>query len=173
MTGKDPATELSADKLQLIEKYRLVPKTINNRLYWVREYKNRPDHPYATHRAFRNCHILELVFSVYDLCVAKMTYFKQHLPDYSPCKMDYRSGSLVPCAVWDMEFLVQKRTGIPIDLRNLAEISDIEVFRAMCRWLESQLRHAAGSSKNVNSIDFFFPQQARLPAIGNGLGAAN
>lgn len=139
--------ELSEEKRFFIDKYRLVPKRINNKLYWVREFQNRPDHPYATHRAFRNCHILELVFSVYDLCVAKMTYFKNNLPDYTPCKIDYRNRTLQPCALWDMEFLVQKLTGIPIDLRNLAEIRDIEVFRSMCRWLEGQLRQTLVSEK--------------------------
>ena len=173
MTGREPAEELSAEKLKLIAKYRLIPKTINNKLYWVREYKNRPDHPYATHRAFRNCHILELVFSIYDLCVAKMTYFKQHLHHYLPCKIDYRSGTLLPCALWDMEFLVQKRTGIPIDLRNLAEISEIEVFRAMCRWLEEQLQQASEPAKPVKPTDFLLPRQPWLPPFAYGIGAAN
>lgn len=142
MSHNRPTEELSAEKRSFIEKHRLVPKWINNKLYWVREFQNRPDHPYATHRAFRNCHILELVFSVYDLCVAKMTYFKRNLNDYIPCKIDYRNRTLQPCALWDMEFLVQKSTGIPIDLRNLAEIRDIEVFRSTCRWLEEQLQQA-------------------------------
>ncbi|PLY00514.1 MAG: hypothetical protein C0622_08675 [Desulfuromonas sp.] len=147
--------DLSLDKKYLIAKYRLVPKQINNKLYWVREFQNRPDHPYGSHRAFRNCHILELVFSVYDLCVAKMTYFKNNIQDYTPCKMDYRNRTLQPCALWDMEFLVQKSTGIPIDLRNLAEIREIEVFRSMCRWLEGQLRQsreAEGEGRQIRLV---------------------
>lgn len=149
-----PNQGLSEDKLRLIEKHRLVSKTINNKPYWVRTFKNRPDHPYGTHRAFRNCHILELVFSIYDLCVAKMTYFKNHLEDYYPCKMDYRSCRLVPCALWDMEFLVQKGTRIPIDLRNLAEIREIEVFRNMCCWLEEQLLPHANTPTTEPSRQF-------------------
>ena len=133
-----PTAELSAEKRLFIAKYRLVLKQIKNKPYWVREFQNRPDHPYASHRALRNCHMIELVFSVYDLCVAKMTYFKNNIENYIPSKMDYRDGRLLPCSLWDMEFLVQKQTGIPIDLRNLAEIRDIEVFRALCRWLEEQ-----------------------------------
>ena len=39
-----------------------------------------------------------------------------------------------------MEFLVQKETGIPVDLRNLAAINDITIFREMCGWLEMQLQ---------------------------------
>lgn len=33
---------------------------------------------------------------------------------------------------------MQRKTGIVIDLRNLAAISDIAVFREMCSWLEQQ-----------------------------------
>lgn len=130
--------ELSEDKLRLLDKYCLVAKKINNRVYWVRQFANKPDHPYLTHRAMKNCHIIELVFSLYDLCVAKMTYFKKHQHLYKPCKVSYRSGTLVSCDVWDMEFLMQRKTGIVIDLRNLAAISEIAVFREMCSWLEQQ-----------------------------------
>ena len=138
MWEKTVKGELSEDKLRLLDKYRLVPKQINNRVYWVRQFANKPDHPYLTHRAMKNGYIIELVFSFYDLCVAKMTYFKKHLHLYNPCKVSYRSGMLVTCNVWDMEFLMQRKTGIVIDLRNLAAISDISVFREMCSWLEQQ-----------------------------------
>lgn len=131
--------ELSMEKLRLLEKYRLVPREVRNRIYWVRQFAGKPDHPFATHRAMRKCHVLELVFSFYDLCVAKMTYFKRHLCHYTPCTLDCRAGRLRPCELWDMEFLVQRETGIVVDLRNLAAISDIAVFRELCAWLEEQL----------------------------------
>lgn len=133
--------ELSEDKVRLLDKYRLVAKQINNRVYWVRQFANKPDHPFASHRAMRNCHIVELVFSFYDLCLTKMTYFKKHLHLYFPAVLDYRSGRMIPCELWDMEFLVQQGTGVVIDLRNLAAISDITVFREMCGWLERQPKH--------------------------------
>lgn len=139
MQGKGPLDGLSDEKKRLIEKYRLIPRQINNKLFWVREFGNRPDHPYATHRAFLKCSTLELVFSFYDLCVAKMTYFTRNIDDYHCCKLNYRTQDLEPCALWDMEFLVQKGTGIQVDLRNLAAINDIAVFREMCSWLENQL----------------------------------
>jgi len=130
--------QLSKDKRQLINKYRLCAKKINGKIYWVRCFSNRPDHPYATHRAFRRCHTIELVFSFYDLCVAKMTYFRRHIHDYIPCKHDHRNGELIPCELWDMEFLQQQASGITLDLRNLAAINEIEVFRDLCHWLETQ-----------------------------------
>lgn len=136
--NKHLLAELPHDKVRLIEKYRLVPKKIGNKLHWVREFGNRPDHPYATHRAVKRCSTLELVFSFYDLCVAKMTYFAENLADYDPCKMNYRTGEIEYCDVWDMELLSQNATGILIDLRNLAAINDITVFREMCIWLERQ-----------------------------------
>lgn len=138
MPEPSPLLELNTEKVRLVEKYRLVPKTVGNKLFWVREFKNRPDHPYATHRALLKCSILELVFSIYDLCVAKMTYFTTNIDDYESCKFNYRTQELESCALWDMEFLVQKETGIPIDLRNLAAINDIVVFREMCNWLENR-----------------------------------
>jgi hypothetical protein len=139
MSQRSPLDELDTDKIRLVEKYRLVPKKINNKVYWVRQFSNRPDHPYATHRALLNCSLIELVFSFYDLCVAKMTYFSKNIADYDSVKVNYRTGELDPCALWDMEFLVQKETGILVDLRNLAAITDIEVFREMCHWLEEQM----------------------------------
>ena len=138
MVETDPLDELCEENVRLVEKYRLVPKKINNQLFWVRQFGNRPDHPYATHRAFMRCNPLELVFSFYDLCVAKMTYFTRNINDYDSCKFNYRTQKLEPCPLWDMEFLVQKGTGIPVDLRNLAAITDITVFREMCNWLEKQ-----------------------------------
>ena len=138
MSEKSPLDGLDEDRLHLIEKYRLVPKKIDNRLYWVRRFANRPDHPYATHRALLRCSTLELVFSFYDLCVAKMTHFTRNIKEYDCCKFNYRTQELEPCPLWDMEYLVQKGTGVPIDLRNLAAINDIVVFREMCCWLERQ-----------------------------------
>ena len=135
-----PLDRLNEDKARLMGKFQLVPKKINNKLFWVRQFGNRPDHPYATHRAVVRCSPLELVFSFYDLCVAKMTYFTKNLHDYDCCKLNYRTQKLESCPVWDMEFLVQKGTGIPVDLRNLAAINDITVFREMCSWLEIQLQ---------------------------------
>ena len=139
----DPIAELCEERVRLIEKYRLVPKKINKKLFWVRQFCNRPDHPYATHRAFMKCSTLQLVFSFYDLCVAKMTYFTRNIDDYDSCKFNYRSQELERCPVWDMEFLVQKGTGIPVDLRNLAAITDITVFREMCDWLQRQKERPA------------------------------
>jgi hypothetical protein len=139
MSGKGLFDGLNEEKVRLIEKYRLVPKTTNGKLFWVRKFGNRPDHYYFTHRALIRCDIIELVFSFYGLCVAKMTYFKKNIDVYSSCKFNYRTQELEQCALWDMEFLVQKETCIPIDLRNLAAIDDITVFREMCSWLESQL----------------------------------
>ena len=138
MVETDPLDELCEENVRLVEKYRLVPKKINNKLFWVRQFGNRPDHPYATHRAFMRCNPLELVFSFYDLCVAKMTYFTRNINDYDSCKFNYRTQKLEPCPLWDMEFLVQKGTGSPVALRNLAAITDITVFREMCNWLEKQ-----------------------------------
>jgi hypothetical protein len=149
MSGNGPFEGLSADKIHLIEKYRLVSRKIGNKHFWVRQFGNRPDHPYATHRAFLKCSIVELVFSFYDLCVAKMTYFTKNLQDYDSCKFNYRTQELERCALWDMEFLVQSETGIPIDLRNLAAISDITVFREMCSWLELQLEESTQEQRMV------------------------
>ena len=149
MSGRGPLDELGEDKVRLIDKYRLVSKKIGNKLFWVRQFGNRPDHPYATHRAVLKCNIIELVFSFYDLCVAKMTYFTRNIDDYHSCRFNYRTQELERCALWDMEFLVQKETGIPIDLRNLAAINDITVFREMCSWLEGELAEPEQAERMV------------------------
>lgn len=129
--------ELSEDKRLLIQKFRLQPRMIDQKIYWVRCFGNRPDHPYATHRAMRRCHIIELVFSFYDLCVAKMTYIRTNVDAFIPCKNDLHLNRLVPCPWWDMDCLCHRASGTLIDLRNLAEINDINVFRALCHKLEN------------------------------------
>lgn len=135
----DLLEELPEEKVNLIQKYRLEPSMLQGKLYWVRDFRNRPLHPYVTHRGMKKCPTLDLVFSFYGLCVAKMTYFRRNMADYLPCKLNFVTGAMEECAVWDMEFLVQRATGIRIDLRNLADISEIETFREMCRWLERRL----------------------------------
>lgn len=135
----DLLEELPEEKVNLIEKYRLEPSMLQGKLYWVRDFRNRPLHPYVTHRGMKKCPTLDLVFSFYGLCVAKMTYFRNNMSDYLPCKLNFVNGMMEECAVWDMEFLVQRATGIRIDLRNLADIKEIETFREMCRWLERRL----------------------------------
>lgn len=135
----DLLEELPEEKLNLIQKYRLEPSMLQGKLYWVRDFRNRPLHPYVTHRGMKKCPTLDLVFSFYGLCVAKMTYFRKNIADYIPCKLDFSTGTMEECAVWDMEFLVQRATGIRIDLRNLAGIKEIETFREMCLWLERRL----------------------------------
>lgn len=135
----DLLEELHKEKVNLITKYRLEPRLLEGKLYWVRDFRNRPPHPYVTHRGMKKCPTLDLVFSFYGLCVAKMTYFRSNIEDYLPCKLKYTSGEVEECAIWDMEFLVQRATGIRIDLRNLAGISDINTFREMCHWLERKL----------------------------------
>jgi hypothetical protein len=154
-----PLDGLDEDKARLIEKFQLVPKKINNKFYWVRQFGNRPDHPYATHRAVVRCSPLELVFSFYDLCVAKMTYFTRNISDYDICKFNYRTQKLESCPVWDMEFLVQKGTRIPVDLRNLAAITDITVFREMCSWLETQLQEKLHQEPEQVLIPVLFGQE--------------
>lgn len=142
--------DLPDERVRLIEKYRLVPKLVRNRVYWVREFQGKPDHPYVTHRAMQKCHIIELVFSIYDLCVAKMTYFKKNIHHYEPCRASWRIGDFERCELWDMEFLVQRGTGIAIDLRRLSAINDINVFREMCAWLEQKAdEHGAHEEKSV------------------------
>jgi hypothetical protein len=132
--------ELPEEKVNLIEKYRLEPCLMDGKVYWVRNFGNRPPNAYVTHRGMKKCPTLDLVFSFYGLCVAKMTYFRNNMGDYLPCKQNMVTGVMNECALWDMEFLVQRATGIRIDLRNLAEIKEIETFRSMCAWLERRLQ---------------------------------
>lgn len=132
--------ELPEEKVNLIEKYRLEPCLMGGKVYWARDFGNRPPNAYVTHRGMKRCTILDLVFSFYGLCVAKMTYFRNNVDDYLPCKQDLTTGAMTECPIWDMEFLVQRATGIRIDLRNLAAIREIETFRAMCGWLERRLK---------------------------------
>jgi hypothetical protein len=125
--------ELCPEKLKLIEKYRLRP---NIRLIWYSEKENTfPKKVFKQRFLVRN-DLLALVFRVYELCAAKLTYYRGNWEKYAPYVYHFKEG-FVETELWDMEFLKHLPSGYYIDLRYLQRITDINDFRKFCVYLET------------------------------------
>lgn len=124
---------LSPEKLKLIEKYRLHPDI---RLVWFSEKENT-----FPRKVFKQCFLerndlLALVFRVYELCAAKLTYYRGNWEKYAPYVYHFKKG-FVKTELWDMEFLKHFPSGHYIDLRYLQRITDINDFREFCAYFET------------------------------------
>ena len=125
--------ELSPEKLCLIQKYQLFP---DERLIWGTKKENSFPRRVFKHHFLVSRPILDLVFRFYELCRAKLTYFREHLHQYEPAKYDMKQGFLAT-TLWDMEFLKHRASGFYIDLRYLQCMTDIRDFQALCAYLET------------------------------------
>ena len=68
--------ELSDEKIKFIEKYSL---EINSRRQWITRRNNTPERLYFSHKFILRNNILEIVFRKYQLCFAKLKYFRAKL----------------------------------------------------------------------------------------------
>ena len=68
--------ELSDEKIKFIEKYSL---EINSRRQWITRRNNTPERLYFSHKFISQNNILEIVFRKYQLCFAKLKYFRAKL----------------------------------------------------------------------------------------------
>ena len=139
--------ELSPDKLKLIEKYRLRPDI---RLIWYSEKENAFPKKVFKHSFLLRHDVLTLVFRIYELCAAKLTYFRENQGKYAPYIYHFKDGFL-KTELWDMEFLHHLSSGYYIDLRSLQGITDIHNFRQFCAHLETFETHHL--SETVNQED--------------------
>jgi hypothetical protein len=126
-------TELSPEKVCLVEKYQLVP---DERLIWGTHKENTFPRRVFKHQFLLTRPMLDLVFRLYELCGAKLKYFREHFDQYEPTRYDMEEG-FVPTELWDMEFLKHVASGRYLDFRYLQRMTKIQDFHALCGDLET------------------------------------
>ncbi|MCP4156179.1 MAG: hypothetical protein GY757_51135 [bacterium] len=125
--------ELLPDVVKLIEKFGLQSTP---QLHWVSRKENAHEHLYFKHNYLLNNDVLHILFRLNRLCFGKVNYFSQHIDKYEPLVYDLKEG-FTKTELWNAEFLEHKASGNRIDLRYLQSITEIEIFRELCAYLES------------------------------------
>ena len=125
--------ELSDEKIKFIEKYSL---EINSRRQWITRRNNTPERLYFSHKFILRNNILEIVFRKYQLCFAKLKYFRANIEKYDFYKYTPKEG-FVRTELWDVEFFCHKQSGTMIDFRYLQQIRKVEDFLELIEWLDS------------------------------------
>lgn len=107
--------ELSEGKINYINKYKL---KLNDKRQWMTTKNNVPERVYFSHNFILKNTILEVIFRKYQLCYAKLKYFRKNLDKFSYFKYDSKLG-FIETEFWDIEFFCHKKSGKYIDLRYL------------------------------------------------------
>lgn len=117
----------------LFMKYRLVPDRKGD---WYSKEENAHPHLIFTCNFIKKHDIFMLLFRIHKLCMAKVNYFRKEMVRYEPYKYDWKAG-FVRVPLWDAEFFRHKNSGIFIDFRQLAGITDIRDFEELCSQLHT------------------------------------
>ncbi len=125
--------ELTDEKLNFIRKYDL---RINSRRQWVCSKNNTPERMYFSHKFILNNNMLEIISRKYQLCFAKLKYFRANLDKFQFFRYTPEEG-FVQTELWDSEFFYHVKSRRYIDLRYLQQIRKVEVFRNFIEWLEN------------------------------------
>ena len=126
--------KLSEEKQRLIAKYNL---KLNDRNIWYIKNENGFVRPVMKHVFVERRDILALVFRMYELCAAKVTYFRSNLEFFEPYVHDTYFG-FQKTQLWHAEFLLHLPSNRLIDLRSLQLIRNIDVFKEWCAKIEKQ-----------------------------------
>ena len=126
--------KLSEEKQRLIAKYNL---KLNDRNIWYIKNENGFVRPVMKHVFVERRDILALVFRMYELCAAKVTYFRSNLEFFEPYVHDTYFG-FQKTQLWNAEFLLHLPSNRLIDLRSLQMIRNIDVFKEWCAKIEKQ-----------------------------------
>ena len=125
--------ELSEEKIKFIEKYSL---EINSKRQWITRKNNTPERLYFSHKFISQNNILEIVFRKYQLCFAKLKYFRENIEKYDFYKYTPKEG-FIKTELWDVEFFCHRKSEKIIDLRYLQQIRKVEDFLEFIEWLDS------------------------------------
>ena len=124
--------ELNADKTNFIKKYNL---KLSDNMCWYSDKNNSIARIYFKHSFLVSNGMLEILFRKYQLCFAKIKYFRSNLQKYSFYKYD-PFHHFIETELWDAEFFKHNKSGCFIDLRFLSQITEIEVFEQFIKSLE-------------------------------------
>ena len=125
--------ELSEEKIKFIQKYSL---EINSKRQWITRKNNTPERLYFSHKFILRNNILEIVFRKYQLCFAKLKYFRANIEKYDFYKHTPKEN-FIKTELWDAEFFYHKQSGTMIDFRYLQQIRKVEDFLELIEWLDS------------------------------------
>ena len=126
--------KLPEDKQRFIAKHNL---KLNDRNIWYIKNENGFVRPVMKHVFVERRDILALVFRMYELCAAKVTYFRSNLEFFEPYVHDTYFG-FQKTQLWNAEFLLHLPSNRLIDLRSLQLIRNIDVFKDWCAKIEKQ-----------------------------------
>ena len=122
--------ELSEEKIKFIEKYSL---EINSKRQWITRKNNTPERLYFSHKFILRNNILEIVFRKYQLCFAKLKYFRANIEKYDFYKHTPKEN-FIKTELWDAEFFYHKQS---IDFRYLQQIRKVKDFLELIEWHDS------------------------------------
>ena len=125
--------DLSDEKIKFVEKYSL---EINSRRQWITRRNHTPERLYFSHKFISQNNILEIVFRKYQLCFAKLKYFRANIEKYDFYKYTPKEG-FIRTELWDIEFFYHRKSEKIIDLRYLQQIRKVEDFLELIEWLEN------------------------------------
>lgn len=127
-------SELSTEKLNFIKKYDL--KLYKN-MCWYSNKNNSIARTYFKHSFLVNNGMLEILFRKYQLCFAKIKFFRLNLESYSFYRYD-PFQNFIQTELWDAEFFKHNKSGRYIDLRFLSQITELHIFEQLIQSLEDE-----------------------------------
>ena len=123
---------METEKKLIIQKYGL---TYENGA-WYSDKENAHKHLITKETFLQRTDTLGLLFRINKLCIAKVTYFRNNIEKYEPCKYHYKDG-FITVPLWDADFLKHKESGFILDFDFLQFITVYEDFVALYKELES------------------------------------
>ncbi len=129
---KDLKSQLSDEKVKIIERYRL---TSTEDFEWISKKENSHQHTIFTHEFALNNDIIALIFRINYLCFAKANYYRENIEKFQPVKHNPEKG-IINTELWDSDFLKHIASGRIIDYRFLQRITDIKIFKKFCSELD-------------------------------------
>lgn len=125
--------ELPVEKIRLLDKYRL--KSTPD-LYWISEEENAYRRVVFKHSFLKKNDMVMILGRLNGLCFAKVKYIRSRIGLLEPYTYDHENG-FVRTELWDSRFLRHAPSGLMLDYRELAAITDINEFRKLCEKLDT------------------------------------
>lgn len=125
-------TDLYTGKDLLIKKYGL---NLKNDGYWYIKKENAHEQLVFKDSFFQKSDLIIILFRIYKLCFAKVSYFRRNIHKYEVYKYHYKDG-FTQTDLWDADFFKHKKSGYIIDFRFLQTITDINIFLQLVAELE-------------------------------------
>ncbi|MCL2350223.1 MAG: hypothetical protein FWC67_01960 [Defluviitaleaceae bacterium] len=120
------------DKELIIKKHGLV---FENGV-WYSDKENSHKHLIVKETFLQRADTIGLLFRIHKLCMAKVTYFRNNIDKYQPCKYHYKEG-FIDVPLWDADFLRHKASGFVLDFNFLRAITVYEDFVELYEELET------------------------------------